>query len=79
MAAVSSSALLVCETLAVHDKNSRDAIHLSIVASRRQSSLSEMHDLVADGAKVKGAISSFQTKCCSQRFQYKVPKPKFLS
>lgn len=62
MAAVSSSALLVCETLAVHDKNSRDAIHLSIVASRQQSSLSEMHDLVADGAKVKGAISSFQTK-----------------
>ena len=62
MAAVSSSALLVCETLAVQDQNSRDAIHLSIMASRQQSSLSEMHDLVADGAKLKGAVSSVQAR-----------------
>ena len=57
MAAVSSSALLVCETLAMQEQNLRDSIYLSIIASRQQSSLSDMHDLVIDGARVKGARS----------------------
>ena len=57
MAAVSSSALLVCETLAVQEQNLHDSIYLSIVASRQQSSLSDMYDLVIDGARVKGARS----------------------
>ena len=57
MAAVSSSAILVCETLAVQEQNLHDSIYLSIIASRQQSSLSDMYNLVIDGARVKGARS----------------------
>ena len=57
LAAVSSSALLICETLAVQEQNLHDSIYLSIIAPRQQSSLSDMYDLAVDEARVKGARS----------------------